>query len=281
VLFSLVILASITVGRMGFGIELALHSTYTCFSIPAVVGVYAMLVKLVSDGTSRLASVSVGVLSVLMLLSIPASYADAAKEGRGTGARDYASSREYRERAAFLIYTYESQPDDLLDGLYPGTSGLIREHARTLERLGYNVFSGAGPRVLPPPLAALSPVPSATSFSIDSVADAGVAARQPIIVPKGERFITVKGWAVDAKAKDAAGGIYIDIDGELFPAFYGLDRQDVADSQKNPSYKDSGFERAIPVREIGAGSHELSIVVLTNDKQGYYRPGQKVTLEIG
>ncbi len=46
------------------------------------------------------------------------------------------------------------------------------------------------------------------------------------------------------------------------------------------AYRYSGFERAIPVSEIGAGSHELSIVVLTTDRKGYYRPDQKVALEV-
>ena len=47
-----------------------------------------------------------------------------------------------------------------------------------------------------------------------------------------------------------------------------------------PAYRYSGFERAIPVSEIGAGSHELSIVVLTADRKGYCRPDQKVALKV-
>jgi hypothetical protein len=41
------------------------------------------------------------------------------------------------------------------------------------------------------------------------------------------------------------------------------------------------FERAIPVSEIGTGTHELSIVVLKHDKERYYRPDQEVTFEVG
>jgi hypothetical protein len=281
VLFSLVILASITVGRMGFGIEQALISRYASFPILAVVGVYAMLVKLVSDQRSQINTALLGTLSGLMLLGILVSFPEGVKAGKDTKAS--------REQAAFILSMYRSQPDELLEeSLSPGAEE-VREHAPTLERLGYNVFSEPRARV-PRSLSALSPVHSPIPSSIDSVADVGVA-QQPLTLPEGKPFVTVRGWAVDAKAKDVAGGVYIDVDGELFPAFYGLERQDAADSLSDTQphivdplevedYRYIGFVGAIPVREVGAGSHELSIVVLTNDKEGYYRPDQKVALEV-
>jgi hypothetical protein len=67
---------------------------------------------------------------------------------------------------------------------------------------------------------------------------------------------------------------------QAFPAFHGADRQDVADSSGVTSYRYSGFERAIPLSEIGAGLHELSVIVLTADKTEYYQPGKKVSLEV-
>lgn len=59
-----------------------------------------------------------------------------------------------------------------------------------------------------------------------------------------------------------------------------MERQDVADSLGAPSYRYSGFERALPISEIGAGTHDLSVVVLTADREGYYRTDQKVALEV-
>ena len=47
-----------------------------------------------------------------------------------------------------------------------------------------------------------------------------------------------------------------------------------------PSYRYSGFERAIPVSEIGSGIHELSVIVLTADREGYYQPDQTVVIEV-
>lgn len=70
------------------------------------------------------------------------------------------------------------------------------------------------------------------------------------------------------------------MNGRLFPAFHGTERQDVAESLGVPSYRYSGFERALPVSEIGAVRHELSVIVLTADTTGYYQPKGKVQLEV-
>jgi hypothetical protein len=86
--------------------------------------------------------------------------------------------------------------------------------------------------------------------------------------------------SLDDENESVAGGVYLDIDDRRFPAFHGADRQDVADSSGVTSYRYSGFERAIPLSEIGAGLHELSVVVLTADKTEYYQPGKKVSLEV-
>lgn len=101
-----------------------------------------------------------------------------------------------------------------------------------------------------------------------------------VVVPEEASFIEPSGWAVDDENKSTAGGAYIDVDGRLFPAFYGAERRDVADSSGVPSYRYSGFEQAIPVSEIGAGAHELSVIVLTGDMAAYYEPDDKVALEV-
>lgn len=82
-----------------------------------------------------------------------------------------------------------------------------------------------------------------------------------------------------------AGGVYVDVDGKLFPALYGMDKEGsdtraLAEYYDNSSGRDAVFERAILVSEIGTGAHELSIVVLSNDKERYYQPDQEVDFEI-
>jgi biotin operon repressor len=186
-----------------------------------------------------------------------------------------------REKAAFVLSTYESQPDELLSKKLNPSAKLIRKRAPVLQRLGYNVFSEPQARGSLPPLSALSPVTSTTSSGIDTITALGITQQnRSIVIPQEASFIQLTGWAIDANNESTAGGVYVDVNGKLFPAFYGTDRQNVADSFGVPSYRYSGFERAIPVSEIGAGTHELAILVLTTDKKGYYQPDQKVVLEV-
>ena len=275
-LFSFLTMTFITLGRAGFGAQQALRSGYSSFSILAVVSVYAMVVKM---ALARRSAINTGLLAALagvVLLSVALSYPEGIKEGN--------KEKALRKKAAFVLSTYESQPDEaLVPNLVgdPKQTKLVRRRAPVLQRLGYNVFSERQARgLLPPPLSDLSPVASPPLYSVTVAGNAVSQDNQYIDVPKEASFIQLVGWAVDADNESTAGGVYIDIDGKIFPAFYGTDRQDVAEHLGVPSYRYSGFERALPISEIGAGTHEVSFVVLTTDKKGYYRSDQKVALKV-
>jgi hypothetical protein len=272
-LYSLLMLATITIGRSGiFPAVQALAPRYTSFSILAVVSVYAMLVKMVLERRSVIRTVLLVAVCGITLVSAVTSYSTGIEEG--------SKEKVSREKAAFVLYTYESQPDEaLVESLNPRAK-VVREHAPLLQRLGYNVFSEQQAPDLPPLLSGLSPVSSPTSSAVTITGPGIRKQNQSITVPKEGSFMRVSGWAVDANNESPAGGVYVDIDGSLFPAFYGMDTQDVADSFGVTSYRYSGFERAIPMSEIGPGTHELSIVVLTSGEEGYYQPDRKIALEV-
>ncbi|MCA1739614.1 MAG: hypothetical protein LC740_12540 [Actinobacteria bacterium] len=278
--WSLLIMGTITLGRSGSGAGNALVSRYTAFSILAVVSVYAMLLKMAFERRSsiRRPGISVVLLAALcgaVLLSVATSYPN----GIDIGSKEEAS----REKAALILSTYESQPDEVLvDSLNPRAK-VVRQSAPILQRLGDNVFSekSQAQGSLTPPLYGLSPVASPASSEINGITGAGISQEgRTVVIPEQTSFIKVSGWAVDADNESAAGGIDVDIDGSLFPAFYREKRQDVADHLGVPSYRYSGFERDLPVSEIGPGAHELSVVVLTSDRREYYQPNQEVDLKV-
>src|SRR5215207_6638321 len=302
VLFSLFTLASITVGRLEYyGSTIKpFMPRYNSFSIPAVIGIYVLLLRSALSKKSYLTTALLGSLSALIMLSVPISYSEGVEAGRATA--------QYREEAAFILATYETQPDALLGAFHFGgpQPELVRERAAILEAFGYNVFAEPQQRrVLPPPLSELSPVYSATLnetmvFPEDKmnqdwqtlVTQLDFKTSQANESSQGDKsFVEVVGWAVDAEAEDVAGGVYLDIDGKLFPAFYGIGigegagqlvyRQELADSVGMPPYGErSWFQRAIPVSEIGTGKHEMSVIVLTRDRESYYEPDKEVSFEI-
>jgi hypothetical protein len=275
-LYSFLMLAAITLGRAGlFDAEQALSSRYAAFSVLTVVGVYAILVKIILEGKSVVATAMLAALSGVVLLSAAVSYPEGVEEG--------AEQKVFREEAAFVLATYETQPDWALEArLVHPSAAFVKKRAPVLQRLDYNVFSQ--PRaggLLPPPLSSLSPLRSSTptAAAVNGV-EIGRQNRT-VLVPRGATSVAVVGWAVDSRNASPAGGVYIDIDGKLFPAFYGTDREGASGSSGPAPYRYSGFERAVPVSEIGAGTHELSVVVLTNDRESYYRRDHKAILKVG
>ena len=87
-----------------------------------------------------------------------------------------------------------------------------------------------------------------------------------LIKKDNELFVKIKGWAIDTATGKPASIVYIDINNKLFKAEYGLKRHNVADE----SIKNSGFECILPVSEIGFFPRQVSLVVVTSDKKGYY-----------
>lgn len=99
--WSLLILATITLGRSGSGAGNALVSRYTAFSILAVVSVYAMLLKMAFERRSSIRrpginAVLLAALSGAVLLSVATSYPN----GIDIGNKEEAS----REKAAFILW---------------------------------------------------------------------------------------------------------------------------------------------------------------------------------
>lgn len=131
VLFGVLTLASIALGRADSGTGQATISRYTTFSILAVIGTYVLLMKAALGKRSLATAGLFGTITALVVLSVPNSYLQAIEAG-GTG-------RAQKERAAEILSSYESYPDEVLEEAHGWQN--IRGRAGVLERLGYSVFA--------------------------------------------------------------------------------------------------------------------------------------------
>jgi len=133
---------------------------------------------------------------------------------------------------------------------------------------------------LPPPeLSSLLPESSSTDVNLERIyryKPKQIAATQG----NTPSFFIFIGWAVDSQAKDTAGGVYIEIDGKLYWAYYGFPRDEVVTHFNIPAYSASGFQLAIPESSVGKGQHTLSIKILTKDKKAYYSTEESVSFEV-
>lgn len=135
-LFSLLSLMAVTVGRLGFANEQvwaqAIGSRYAIFSILAVISIYTIFVKLAWESRSQIATAFLGGVIVLVVLSIPTSYFLGVQGGQAT--------KSYREETAEILLNYKSQPDEVLAKLGYGPKR-TKPYIPFLERGKYNVFA--------------------------------------------------------------------------------------------------------------------------------------------
>jgi hypothetical protein len=136
-------------------------------------------------------------------------------------------------------------------------------------------FEGPAPETFPTSTALAK---SATSYFIESINDEKNIQHSLVRVPCGVDLI-VSGWAVDTPNRGAAGGVWLDVDGRLYRANYGIPRSDVAISMRNAAFEASGFVVAVPMADIGSlGVHHIRVRVINRASSAYYA-GQAVSFE--
>jgi hypothetical protein len=259
--FALLVASGTSVAR-GNDVEGATDPKFVTYLVLAPIACYAMLAVAARELRSPVGYSPFGVLAALIAASIPLSYLTGIEEG--------AEIEQKKRPTEFVLATYETQPGEVLAsppifrkklGTGPQTS---RRRAAFLDRRGYSVFARGRPEVLPPPLSELSPLPGENAPKVPAVRDFH-ASRLDAGVSRGGPFVTITGRLTGGPAS----GVYVVVDGRPFPAFYGKTTGGVADRMGLPAYEHSGFQRSLPLSEIGSGSHELSIVVVTDDRRAY------------
>jgi hypothetical protein len=262
IVFALLVALQTAAGRSGFGSEQALSSRYATFSLLIPIGVYAILSSLNAPKFKQQASALGGALVGLMALGIILSMA----EGYHTAAA-WKRDRDYH---AFIFLTSESQPDESLRFAPWEDPTMLRQSLAILQEHGLNIFAS-------PARAQQYAVPAA---NLPVLAAPTRAALNPLAIAKETGIVTVAGWAVSDSGDDVAGGVFLEVDGTPYAAYYGLPREDVAQDLKNPRLKCCGFSRDFPARLMRPGEHRLVVKVLTKDRQAYFQPQPPVTLTV-
>lgn len=93
--------------------------------------------------------------------------------------------------------------------------------------------------------------------------------------------ITINGWGVDIKNKATAAGIIATVDDKTdVAASYGEPRKDVSAYLKDLAYINSGFTVKIPTADLAKGAHDITFKLISADKKQYFKPQQKVSVQI-
>ncbi|MEO5357533.1 MAG: hypothetical protein H7844_09580 [Nitrospirae bacterium YQR-1] len=262
----------IAVGRTALDFNYILPKRYSTYGIVGPISLYVMYLGVISLESHRISKKYAYILKVVFgvfLLLLCSSIVSSFEEGYIGG--QYI--RYEREKIAYYVYTYKTQPDENLMRVFPGPD-IVRQYAPILEKRKYSVFS----RPYLPPLNELTGL-SASTIGFCTLNGVLVTDNNQLFtIDDKHQYIKIDGWAVDNIEKDIAGGVYIKIDDKLFPAFYGISRTDVAEHFMMHKYRYIGFEVNIPVSLIEKGVHKLSVIVLTKNRKHYFIPNTEITV---
>jgi hypothetical protein len=258
--FELLVALQVTVSRSGFGVAQALSSRYATYSVVVVIGLYGLLSTLLDQKSVLVVGAWCAVLG-LSLAGTAASLVDGVRSGR------YA--RMAHEYQAFVFATSDSQPDGVVQ---MGAGPRAPEWRRGLAFLrthGWNVFSDAELLVryaTPPGDAKVMSQP------------AQVALTNVHFNPQLGAWIA-SGWALDPSGHDTLDGVFLDVDGTPYPAFYGLPRDDVPESARGCCWA-SGFLRAFDRQLFTCGEHVLAIRARAKDRTAFFATSAATTFTV-
>ena len=247
IFYALLVDGATTVGRSAFPIAEALATRYSTFSGLAVIGIYGILTCLASENRARPIDALWGYLFGLIVSGLVLSTI----KGFETAAEEKLA-KEYR---IFVLSSADTQPDFVLrgrtDSPEPREGGVA-----LLKKYGWNIFAPGGP-------AERYAVPSASLPAL-----AAPAQLSPPELMKERDYLVVRGCALNTEGNDVIGGVFLDIDGTLYPTFYGVPRPEVVQALKQGTEnrlrdaeakaQKEAAERGLSTRHVSQAEIELA-----------------------
>jgi hypothetical protein len=264
--YGLLIQLQITVGRSLYGVEQAISSRYTTCSLLIIIGVYAILSNLSNSGGKSLGRLIHG-LWALFLAMITAGLVVFTVTGYQLGLKAW----ENVDYHAFMMVTSASQPDVVFDFSPDVRPRLVRRMISCLKEHQWNIFASSE-------IEARYAIAKANLPELSSPAQVKLIRFGADDESRGT--IEVHGWAVDSAAKDLVGGVFLEIDGVLYPTYYGCPCKEILTLFDNRSLVRCGFQRLFPDTLLSLGRHRIDVKVLTKDRTAFFKTSISSYLDV-
>ncbi|MBL0159335.1 MAG: hypothetical protein IPP47_19830 [Bryobacterales bacterium] len=105
-------------------------------------------------------------------------------------------------------------------------------------------------------------------------------AKETITIPAADRFLTLSGYAYDAAPVARGSAVYIEMDGKLRPAEYGLPSHGISIVLGKPELELCGFRWTTPLWRLPAGPHVFRIVLISPGGQRHYVSEETIRLQV-
>lgn len=296
IIFSILLSAEITIARSAYGLQYIYQMRYFLMTYPAIIGLYCISLNQIiqcrnnssvnistnerkipesAKNTDSINHILFGIILTLLIIGI------VSHDLAGIEYGNY--SKKTRTELVYILQNYDYQSDERLvlihpvgdPSMIPNMASEIRSYASFMEMHNMSVFSKQ--RINPEQL----PISSKnTQFRVDLI-NGKVIGNEPFTINKtADPELIIEGWAIDSLADAPAGAVYISMDGRLYPTLYSLERQDIADHFRNENLLKTGFRLSATTSILEQGSHNLSVLVISNDRTEVYRPNTHFIVEI-
>jgi hypothetical protein len=291
----LITAALVTLPRASMGVAQAEGSRYVAYSLLLAFGCVLYLLrggKLPLGRLGPLGRLDPMHLAAFLILVVCASF--------GVGLHKSGTYLDAMERNRFYMATYDTQPDELLDNLYPDGHDMIRRVAAAFKERSLWVFSaGANPY---DGFAGAPAAPTAAPAAADvagpaSGADTGDPAPKGVPIGSGQGYLALgdvrvekgggdpylmlTGAALDPSTGNLADSVRVRIGNIDLRAFYGEPDPIARRLSKRKRHRRAGFSRAVPLSLLGEGSFPLTVVVIGGGKAHEVATGVTVTVGKG
>ena len=98
-----------------------------------------------------------------------------------------------------------------------------------------------------------------------------VSSQEKINIDTNSKMINLNGWAIDSKAGQVAGDVYLKVGDKYYYGSYGLPRPSVSTSFNDSNLMNSGFSFNIKTEDL-ISVQEVSFIIISNDKTYQYTP---------
>lgn len=261
--------AMIAVGRFGLGFHASMYSRYSPLCMLTIVGLYMLIVTAKFERQNHRFFIC-GVISCLIVMGVVGAYAEANIHG--------VSVRNARLVMANSLRSFHLQNLQSTMDLHP--TGRALEYARFLQSRMLSVFSAPS---APP----ISPdVPDLNFYCrLEKINEIQIPQPPNVetvdVQPQNVKALHFRGCAFDMAAFRPAGSVSIVVDdANEIPMAYGLTRTDIEESFHSARLANTGFEGACNLEAVGAGTHSLSLKIVSPDRMHCHRTQVLVRLNI-
>ena len=257
ILFGLGTIMVIAIGRFGLGVGQARSSRYVTISTFIYIGLLGILLEQAIVLKNAFAGKAKNIFVVLLLVGIIWNFFDGLKTGSG--------EKRDREYAAYVLTDFENQPDQVIAKSIHPSADYVKSEAPFLKDKQYSVFANANTD-----LRNMKRQSGAAFVGFDK-------SSVSIITPDGpKKYLSITGWAFDKEANTLAKGVYIDINGKFYPAYYGKNTPSAENCFNDSKFRYSSFEKIIPLDNFADGRYMISLKVLKKGNSYLDAPYNKV-----